>query len=218
MRSVLAGCLALALAAPVAAQNADPDVKAGSGTAFPQGWTARFDKAGASASDVTFVPMGEGLHITAGPSGIYYDAANRAEGNFEVTASFTLMKPAAHPEAYGLFYGGNNLEAENQDYLYFIVRQDGKFMIRHRAGSEVHTLMPWTESAAVKSPDASGKATNTLTARATADALTFLVNGTEVHTLPRAMAAGKMNIDGIVGLRVNHNLDVHVGKLEVKKL
>ncbi|HSJ65827.1 MAG TPA: hypothetical protein VK922_18240, partial [Gemmatimonadaceae bacterium] len=93
MRSVLAGCLALALAAPVAAQEADPDVKAGNGKAFPQGWTARFDKAGASASDVTFVTMGEGLHITAGPSGIEYDAANRAEGNFEVTASFTLMKP-----------------------------------------------------------------------------------------------------------------------------
>ncbi|HSJ64425.1 MAG TPA: hypothetical protein VK922_11085, partial [Gemmatimonadaceae bacterium] len=119
---------------------------------------------------------------------------------------------------YGLFYGGNNLEAEQQDYLYFIVRQDGKFMIRHRAGAEVHTLMPWTESAAVKTPDASGKATNTLTARATTDALTFLVNGTEVHTLPRAAAAAKMNIDGIVGLRVNHNLDVHVGKLAVKKL
>lgn len=218
MQKFLVGCLALALAAPVAAQDADPDVKAGSGKAFPAGWSARFDKAGASAADVTFVTMGDGLHVTAGPSAIYYNEANRAAGNFEVTASFTLMKPAAHPEAYGLFYGGNNLTAEDQDYLYFIVRQDGKFMIRHRAGAEVHTLMPWTESPAVQTPDASGKATNTLTARATADSLTFLVNGTQVHSLPRAAAAGKMNIDGVAGIRINHNLDVHVGKFEVKKI
>ena len=31
----------------------------------------------------------------------------------------------------------------------------------------------------------------------------FLVNGTEVTTLPRAV-----NTNGIVGLRLNHNIDV----------
>jgi hypothetical protein len=218
MQKLLVGCLALALAAPVAAQDADPDVKAGSGKAFPAGWKARFDKANASASEVTFVTMGDGLHVTAGPSGIYYNESHKATGNFEVTAAFTQMKPGAHPEAYGLFYGGKDLEAENPDYLYFIVRQDGKFMIRHRAGAELHTLIPWTESAAIKTPDASGKASNTLTARVTADSLSFLVNGTVVHALPRVVTAGKMNIDGLAGLRVNHNLDVHVSKFEVKKL
>jgi hypothetical protein len=39
----------------------------------------------------------------------------------------------------------------------------------------------------------------------------FMINGTKVASRPRADLA----VDGVVGLRVNHNLNLHVSKLEV---
>ena len=38
------------------------------------------------------------------------------------------------------------------------------------------------------------------------------INGKEVHRMSRADA---MNVDGVVGLRVNHNLDVHIEDFKV---
>jgi len=40
------------------------------------------------------------------------------------------------------------------------------------------------------------------------------VNGQEVATLPRADLA----VDGVVGIRVNHALNLHVSRLEVTPL
>jgi hypothetical protein len=45
--------------------------------------------------------------------------------------------------------------------------------------------------------------------RVTPDAVRFLVNGTEVQTLSRAQLGGA-STDGLVGLRVNHNLDLMI--------
>ena len=59
---------------------------------------------------------------------------DKPSGAYETHATFTQMEPAAHPEAYGLFIGGANLEAATQKYTYFIVRQDGKYMIKRRNG------------------------------------------------------------------------------------
>jgi hypothetical protein len=41
----------------------------------------------------------------------------------------------------------------------------------------------------------------------------FLVNGQEVH----AVDAKDMAVDGAVGLRVNHNLDLHVEGFDVHR-
>ena len=42
----------------------------------------------------------------------------------------------------------------------------------------------------------------------------FMVNGKEVYTAK----ASDVDAVGVVGLRVNHNLDVHVGPLGVHKM
>jgi hypothetical protein len=85
--------------------------------------------------------------------------------------------------------------------------------VNHRAGAQVHKVVEWTENAAVVKADSNGKATNKLTVDATkSDSLRFLVNDKQVAALP-ANQFGTTN--GIVGLRVNHNLDVHVGELTV---
>jgi hypothetical protein len=204
--------LALA-AAPLAAQGAnDPTKKVAGSTPLPAGWSGRTDRASDKLTDAKFVTMGTGFHVTTGPAAIYWSAANAAKGPFVATTTITQTKAPTHPEAYGLFFMGKRLDAPNQDYAYFIIRGDGKFMVNHRAGNDVHKIVPWTENAAIKKQDASGKATNTLSVDAsTPDAVKLLVNGTVVHTLGKNFGS----TDGVVGLRVNHNLDVHVGEFKV---
>jgi len=200
------------------AQGSDPDKLVKDGGVKVAGWTGRVDPrpaaAGRKITDTKFVTMGKGIHATAGPAAIYWNPANVARGNYTVQATFAQSKASAHPEAYGLLIAGNNLEATNQSYLYFVVRQDGKYLINHRANdSTVHKIVDWTAHSAVKAMDAAGKASNALAVVVGPDALSFRVNGTEVKAIPRSVIdAGGLHTGtaGIAGIRVNHNLDVHI--------
>ncbi|HYR06221.1 MAG TPA: hypothetical protein VEQ60_00540 [Longimicrobium sp.] len=215
MRGIVVTAALLVSAIPAVAQQhqhpAQPgqagphaDHAAGHATGIPEGWQVRLDRPGSTAS-IHFTSMDGHLHAILGPAGIFYQPTATATGAYTLQGTFTLNKPSAHPEAFGMLLGGRNLEAENQDYLYFLVRQDGKFMVKHRAGDETHTVIDWTEHAAVRQPGADGKATNTLAVQTDAQGVRFLVNGTEVGTLPRGV-----NTSGVYGLRLNHNLDVTV--------
>jgi hypothetical protein len=215
IRRTLTALALLALAAaPLSAQmkEKDPDKKAAGG-ALPAGWTGRTDRENTQLSDAKFVTMGGGYHVTSGPAAIYWKNGQTVTGPFTASATFTQTKAPAHPEAYGIFFMGKDLTSPQQNYAYMLVRGDGKVLVNHRAGADIHKIIPWTDNAAVKKQDASGKATNTLTVDATrSDSLRLLVNGTQVA----AIAAGHLgSTDGIVGLRVNHNLDVHVADFTV---
>lgn len=221
-RLPLAVTALLVTALPAAAQQqqgrADPTTRVAGG-ALPAGWRVRLDDKDAARykpTDAKFFVAGTGYHVTSGPAALYYDPKDRAPGNtFVVTAELTQTRAPAHPEAYGLFLGGKHLDAsDRQDYAYFLVRGTGEFMLTHRAGRELHTIIPWTRHAAVKAADASGRATNQLTVRVGADSARFLVNGTQVAAVPRDHWK---DASGIVGLRVNHDLDVHVEKFAVTK-
>lgn len=193
-------------AVPLAAQE---------GAGLPEGWKMRLDRANADASAVKFVAMAPGWHATTGPAAIFWKPGMEAKGEFRARTTMVLTKPSQHPEAYGLFVGGADLERDGVNYLYFLVRQDGKYLVKHRAGAEMHTLVDWTEHPAVAKPGPhGGSARNTLAIEAGAEQVRFLVNGQEVASLPRAQA----DCDGIVGLRVNHRLDVHVAELTVERL
>jgi hypothetical protein len=197
-------------AMPLVAQDhqhaADPDKKmAGPGT-LPSGWKGRLDSDDKSLAGVKAAQMGGGVHFMTGPAGIYYKPADKMTGTYETHATFTQMEPAAHPEAYGLFIGGADLDGASQKYTYFIVRQDGKYMIKRRNGNDTPTVTDWTDSTAIKKADSSGKMSNTLAIEVGKDKVRFLVNGTEVSSVD----AAKVDTAGTAGLRVNHNLNLHV--------
>jgi hypothetical protein len=197
---------ALALAAvitPLAAQSKQPP-----------DWKVRADKAGADLTKLEFVSMAPGWHVTTGPSVSLWNPATTAKGSFSVTSKIWLFKPSgAHAEGFGLLVGGSDLDGPAQRYTYFLVRNDGKYLIKERNGTETKDIVPWTASPAIKTHD--GKVDNidnTLSVTATDKSVDFAINGTQVASKPRA----SMPVDGIVGLRVNHNLNIHVQTLEVK--
>jgi hypothetical protein len=207
-RHVHVAVLALAAIAPLAAQA-------------PKGWKVRPDRS-TSASDpdaageIKFVTEGSGFHATDPQAAVFWNPANTATGTYTLKGTFTLMKPSGHVNYYGLVFGGSGLEGPQQNYLYFVVAQNGTWLIKRRDGdASTSTVAPKTASDAVKKPDASGKSTNALEVRVGSDKIDFVVNGQVVHSEPKTGAIAKT--DGIYGIRVNHLLEVQVDGLGVSK-
>ena len=195
--------------------QADPDRAVAGGGGVPSGYHARTDR-NAAMTNVKVTTMGTGMHFTLGPAVIVWRDADAATGDYHVVASFTQTKAPTHPEAYGLFIGGHDLAGPTQGYTYFLVRGDGKFLIKRRVGDSTVVANPggWTANDAVVKADSAGKATNELSILVSGGNVKFMVNGKEVYTAK----ASDVDAVGVVGLRVNHNLDVHVGPLGVHKM
>jgi len=161
--------------------------------------------------------MGSGFHATNPQAAVFWNPANTATGScrgctYTLAGTFTLMKPSPHNNYYGLFFGGRELEGPQQNYTYFVIGQNGSWLVKRRAGdAKTENIAPRTPSDVVTRPDASGKSTNNLEVRVGADKIEYVVNGTIVHTAPKV----GVNTDGIYGIRVNHQLEVHVEGLAV---
>lgn len=187
----------------------------------PKGWKMRVDRS-TSASDpdaegaIKFVTMGAGFHATNPQAAVYWNPTNTVTGNYSLKGTFTLMKPSGHTNYYGLVFGGSDLEGPTQNYLYFMVAQNGTWLIKRRAGdATTENVSDKTPSDAVKKPDATGMCTNALDVRVMADKIEFVVNGTVVSTMPKT--GQTLKTDGIYGIRVNHLLEVQVDGFAVLK-
>jgi hypothetical protein len=201
--------LIVALVAPLAAQA-------------PEGLKVRIDRSTNAqdpddSPDLKVASMGKGFHVVGGPAGTFWDPKNTATGDYTVRATFNLMQPSNHTNYYGIIIGGTDLEGPNQSYTYFIVAQNGQFQVRTRTGDRATSVHPAGRGgqahAAIKTPDAKGQSTNTLEVRVAGDTVSYVVNGTVVHTTPRSA----VKTDGIAGVRVNHMLNVHVDGFSVTK-
>jgi len=186
----------------------------------PKGWKVRADRS-TSASDpdaagaIKFVTAGSGFHATTPQAAVFWNPANTITGNYTLKGNFKLLKPSGHTNYYGLVFGGSDLEGANQSYLYFLVAQDGSWLVKRRNGEATENVVAKTPSDAVKKPDASGVSTNALEVRVLADKLEFAVNGTVVGSAPKTGQAAKT--DGIYGIRSNHLLDIEVDGLSAAK-
>lgn len=176
-------------------------------SALPPTWRMRLDRDNLPA-DYRLAPEGTALHITTvRAAGIFYEPRVTATGAYRAEATITQLKAPAHPEAYGLFVGGSALDDARQAYVYFVVRGDGKYLVKQRSGDDIRTLVDWSPSAAVKAAGASGRATNALRIDVARDSVRFFANGARVAAFAHTAA---LRTDGVVGLRINHALDVRV--------
>jgi hypothetical protein len=221
MRKTLSVLAALAIVAPLGAQQqaAKDPTTAVAAAPLPEGWSMKLDPQAASMT-AKFVTMGQGFHVTSGGPAIYYTAKDAQRNtpysvmaNFRQTTKITGHGDAG--EAFGLFIAGHDLDDQaKQTYFYFLVRQDGKFLINHRAGAEVHKLVDWTANPGIKKFDDAPNVSNDLAIKIGADSVRFLVNNTQVHAISRKEIT---DVSGQTGFRVNHNLDVHIGNYMVMK-
>jgi hypothetical protein len=162
---------------------------------------------------VKVVTAGKGFRVTGGPATVLWNPANTVAGNYTVRATFRLMQPSNHTNYYGIVFGGSALEGAAQAYTYFMVAQDGTFLLKGRSGENTPTLQANTKHASIKTPDAKGQSVNTLEVRVAGDTISYVVNDMVVHTTPKSA----VKTDGLVGVRINHVLDVTVESFEVKK-
>jgi hypothetical protein len=207
---------ALAVVGLAAQHQHDPDKSAQGTGKLPAGWQARLDQPSAKVADVIVAEDKGAMTFTTGPAGIYYKPEMKGEGAYEVSATFSQLKPSAHPEAYGLFVGGKDLDKDTQHYTYFLIRQDGKYLIKSRDGSTAQPIVDWTPAPPMKDANVAKqgfKDSNQLAIRVEPGKVFFLIGGTEVRSLPRAQIA----TDGIAGIRINHNLNVQVSGFDLKK-
>ena len=197
LRRLLLVALISALSVGVAAQG-------------PAGWKMRPDEGNAT---LRVMPTEKGFQMTGGP-GIFWNPANTVKPIYRVRATFTQLKAPPKNTYYGLFFGGNQMDAA-PEYVYFAIAPDGSFIIRHRAGTQVDE-MDRSLHYAIKKPDTSGKAVNTLEVQVAPTAVSYLVNGAVVDATPtRAAIAGNSftvteKIGGIVGVRLDDPIDVQV--------
>ena len=222
--------LALGAALPLLAQGnmggmrmgGDPTHQVQGSGKLPPGWQLRFDPSRGGGptppmTAVSFVTMGSGYHITSGPAAIYYNTKDMGSGVYAVSATFKQSKTNSH-EAYGIFIGGHDLQDSTQTYTYLVVKPgDGSLAIAHRNsdGRPTYQIRAGVANPAVHADAADGSATNTLTIHVAPDSVHFIVNGTLVKGVSKAELGSPT--DGQAGLRVNHNIDVHVDDFAVKK-
>jgi hypothetical protein len=141
MRHVQVSVLAMAamlvvLGTPSARAQDQNRAVAGGGISVP-GWVGRIDPkemaAGEKLSNAKLAKEGDALHVTTGPSVVYWAPENKASGKYTVKATFKESKYMGlnnHPHPYGIFIAGNDMGTDQQSYLYCAAYGNGNFIVR----------------------------------------------------------------------------------------
>lgn len=196
-----------------AAQQAGADTDhATAGAGLPAGYTAIFDHANAKASDVSYSEREPGRwEVTTGPAHILFAPGDTAVNKYSVSATFEQLQAPSHPEAFGVFIGGSKLDAPTVNYTYFIVRGDGMYMVKVRDGANTRTITNWTAQPSIPKQDAAGKGLYGIKIDVRDKTANVSVNGVPITTISGKDAP----LNGITGVRVNHNLHLMVTPVSV---
>ena len=179
-------------------------------THLPPGYALRLDRVNRDRTNFVTASESDSLTVKTGPAGILYRPDQVVDADrYTVRATFTeIDAPIGHREGFGLFIGGENLASESQHYIYFLVRGDGRYLIKQRFGrSTLELSRGWQPSDAVRlATQGAGDVTNDLMIAVEGRQLRMLCNG---ETLADLMIEDG-DVRGVAGIRVNHNLHVRV--------
>jgi hypothetical protein len=192
------------------------------------GWTGKIDpsaeKAGQTINDAKLASEGGVLHVTTGPAVTYWNPANKAAGNYTVTATFTepkYMNLNTHPHPYGIVIAGNDLGTPEQSYLYCAAYGNGTFIVRGFGPDAFQMNDRGGENAAVHKAAGVGEpVTQEIAFSVKSDRVECAINGTVVASYAKSqvVTAGKLrSTDGVYGIRFAHNTDATVSGLTLSK-
>ncbi|MGH7665656.1 MAG: hypothetical protein ACRENI_15410 [Gemmatimonadaceae bacterium] len=192
----------------------DADIAPAGGSGVPSGYAGRTDRPNQNIGDASYTSSGDRWEVRTGPAHIVYSVGDSVSGEYSVTATLEQAEQPEHPEAYGIFIGGQNLDQPSVEYTYFLVRGTGEYLVKVREGEETRNVVGWTASEHVPKADSTtGRGSYELTAETDADSVHFLVNDEQVA----AVAAGAVPTAGIAGLRINHNLHLMVTPIAIDR-
>jgi len=207
----LAGLLVLG-----ACSGAPSEAPGAAGASLPDGYALRLDRVNRDRANFVVTEADGGLTVSTGPAGILYRIDGRVDADrYTVRARFTEVNaPVGHREGFGLFVGGQELGGDAQRYLYFLVRGDGRYLVKRREGEATTEISAgWQPSAAIRMPGADGaEVANALAVAVENGLVTLSVNGEAVARLELEPAA----LRGVAGVRVNHNLAVRIEQFAVE--
>lgn len=222
-----------ALVSGVTARQGDPDRVVPGGGITGAGWQGNVIDAGSlkqgrSITDSKFVADGSTITINAGPNNIYWNPAHVGTGDFTVKATFAEsnhLKHSNHPHPYGVFIGGANLDTPKATLLYCSAYGNGTAIVRGFAPDAPNGIFRLggnrpIANDAIRKAGADGTVTQEIALSVKGGAIECAVNGAVIATHPVSDAVGPgllPSTDGIVGLRIGHNLDVVVTGFAVTK-
>jgi hypothetical protein len=229
--SFIAGA-ALALSAQMTfaqAQQGDVSRAVAGGGISAAGWAGQIDpneiRAGQKLENSKLMAMGKDLHVVTGPAVTYWNASNKATGDYTVKATFTEPKFQAlnsHPHPYGIVIGGNDLGTPQASYLYCAAYGNGTYIMRGFSGDTTFQLNGRRGQAheAVKKVAVGEQVTQEIAVSVKGDKVECAINGTVVGSFPKAdvVAARRLkSTDGVYGIRFGHNTEAVVKGLSVSK-
>ncbi|MGB7220102.1 MAG: hypothetical protein WBD07_14995 [Vicinamibacterales bacterium] len=197
--------------------NVGPPAVASPDAHLPPGYALRLDRPNRDDTEFVATSRDDGLEVQTGPAGIVYrpDQVVDAE-QYAVHARLTeINAPVGHLEGFGLFIGGQDLQGAGQRYIYFLIRGDGRYLIKRRDGANTPEISNgWQPSKAVRfATHQDGDMTNELAIAVDRGRLRFSCNGEQVADMP----VGDLSVRGVAGVRVNHNLVVRIQDFRVER-
>ena len=219
--------LTLCTTASAFAQDAAMAVK--DGGIFAKGWTGKIDaqeeKAGANINQARIEEKAGTFMVRTGPATTYWNLANKAAGDYTVSATFTepkYMNLMDHPHPYGIMIAGNELGTDKQSFIYCSAYGNGSFIVRGMgpAPFAVSARKPEMNAAINKAAGKDQPVKQDIALSVTGDKIECSVNGTVVGSYNKAdvVAAGKLaSTDGVYGLRFAHNTEVQVTNFKMTK-
>jgi len=187
-----------------------------------KGWTGKVDVSRENGTltinDGKFAPEGAGFRITTGPSATYWNTANKASGDYTVSATFSepkYMNINDHPHPYGIAFAGNDLDTPDMSIGYCSAYGNGTYIMRGfgPAAFAVGGRTPVANPAINKAAGKNEPVSQTIAVSVKGDKVECSINGTVVGSFPKTdlVGAGKLkSTDGVYGVRFGHNTDVVV--------
>lgn len=229
MRHVFGPALLLTTMAamPAAAQDADQAVA--NGGIHVSGWMGAVDpqaaSRGQSVDNARLTMEGEVFHIATGPSVTYWNPANRATGDYTVSATFTeprYMSMGGHPHPYGIVIAGNDLGTDQQRYLYCSAYGNGRFIVRGFGPEpfQVNGRRPEANDAVSQAAGEGQPVTQEIAVSVRGDKVECSINGTVVGSYDMSAVVGDgmlQTTDGVYGIRFGHNMEGQVSGLSMTK-